>query len=204
MKNISVVLNVICLVAVAVLYYLHFSGGSSSGEITGPSGNLQMAYVNADTVLKYYDLSKAGRDRLEAKEKQLNQDFNSRATGLQGEFEQYQRNVNNMTIGQARAVEEDLTKKRNNLQLYQENLQQQMLLEQEKLNKQLYDNVTTFLRKYGQERGIQVVFRYNVASDVLYATEAMDISKDVIKGLNEAYLTEKDKPAVADSAGRKK
>jgi len=204
MKNISVILNVVCVVAIIVLYYLHFSGGKSSQPTTVSPENMQMAYVNADTVLKYLEFSKAGRERLEAKEKQLNQDFTSRATGLQGEFEQYQRNVNNMTIGQARAVEEDLTKKRNNLQMYQENLQQQMLIEQEKLNKQLYDNVTTFLRKYGQERGIQVVFRYNVASDVLFANEGLDISKDVIKGLNEAYLIEKDKPAAADTTAKKK
>lgn len=205
MKNISWVLNGICVLAIVVLYYLHFSGGSSSRQASGPAGDLQMAYVNADTVLKYYDFSKAGRDRLEAKGKQLDQDLNSRATALQGEFEQYQRNVNSMTIGQARAVEEDLTKKRNNLQMYQESLSQQMLMEQEKMNRELYDNVTAFLRQYGSQRGIQVVFRYNVSSDVLFASDSLDISKEVIKGLNEAYLLkQQEKPAAKDTVAAKK
>jgi len=206
MKNISLVINVILGIAVVVLYYLHFSGSRPSVSSTGPAGNLQMAYVNADTVLKYYDQAKAGREKLETKGKQLDQDLNARATSLQSEFESYQRNVNSMTIGQARAVEEDLTKKRNNLQLYQENLSQQMMIEQEKMNKELYEGVTTYLKKYGDEKGIQIVFKFNVASDVLYASNSLDISAEVIKGLNEAYQLAKqtEKPAAKDSTAKGK
>lgn len=207
MKNISLVLNAVLGLAVVVLYYLHFSGPKgASNSADGSAANLSMAYVNADTVLKYYDYSKAGREKLEAKGKQLDQDLNARAASLQGEFESYQRNVNSMTIGQARAVEEDLTKKRNNLQMYQESLSQQMLMEQEKMNKELYDKVTAYLKNYSREKGVQIIFKYNVASDVLYASDSLDISKEVIKGLNEAYQQEKltQKPAAKDSVDKAK
>ena len=207
MKNISLVLNVALGLAVVVLYYLHFSGPNAPTNTAGGSmANLSMAYVNADTVLKYYDYSKSGREKLEAKGQQLDKDLNARAASLQGEFESYQRNVSNMTIGQARAVEEDLTKKRNNLQLYQESLSQQMLIEQEKMNRELYDKVTAFLKQYSQERGVQIIFKYNVASDVLYASDRLHISKEVIKGLNEAYQLEKQthKPAARDSVDKAK
>lgn len=207
MKNISLVMNAALAIAVVVLFYLHFSGSNANATSGGgSSANLSMAYVNADTVLKYYDYSKAGREKLEAKGKQMDQDLNARAASLQGEFESYQRNVNSMTIGQARAVEEDLTKKRNNLQMYQESLSQQMLMEQEKMNRELYDKVTAFLKEYSREKGVQIIFKYNVASDVLYASDSLDISKDVIKGLNEAYQLEKQtqKPAAADSAAKAK
>lgn len=206
MKNISLILNVVLTLAVIVLFYLQLSGGRTGSPTTGSGVNPTIAYINADTVLKYYDYSKSGREKLEAKGKQLDQDLNARATSLQGEFESYQRNVNTMTIGQARAVEEDLTKKRNNLQMYQESLSQQMLIEQEKMNRELYDRVTAFLRKYSQENGLQVVLKYNVASDVLYASDSMDISKEVIKGLNLAYAEEKAgvKPAAKDSVAKAK
>lgn len=205
MKNISLALNGVLLVAVAVLYYLHFSGSTPAHQSAqGQPGNLQMAYIKSDSVLKYYDYFKVNREKLEAKGKQLDQDLRNRATALQGEFEQYQRNVNSMTIGQAKAVEEDLTKKRQNLQLYQESLSQQMMVEQEKMTKELYDKVTTYLRKYGNENGLQVVFKYDNTSDVLFAGDSLDISKAVIKGLNEEYKMEKDKPAAKDSTATKK
>lgn len=205
MKNISLVLNVVLAIAVIVLYYLHFSGqGKASQGTVGEATNLKMAYINSDSVLKYYDYFKVSRDKLESKGKQLDQDLKSRATSLQGEFESYQRNRNSMTIGQAQAVEEDLTKKRNNLQLYQESLSQQMLADQERMTKELYEKVTGFLRQYGQENGLQVVFKYDATSDVLFAGDSLDISTVVVKGLNESYRLEKANPAAKDTTARKK
>ncbi|MBL7864407.1 MAG: OmpH family outer membrane protein [Cyclobacteriaceae bacterium] len=204
MKNASLALNVVLAVAVIVLYYLHFSGSGSARTEGGPSGkNLKMAYINSDSVLKYYDYFKAAREKLEGKGKQLEQDLKARATSLQGEFESYQRNVNSMTIGQARAVEEDLTKKRQNLQMYQESLQQQMMVDQERMTKELYEKVTSFLRKYGQDNGLEIVFKYDATSDVLFAGDSLDISSTVVKGLNEAYQLEKSKPAAKDTTRKK-
>ena len=200
MKNISLALNVVLTLAVIVLYYLHFNGQGKANQMNAGSGsNLQMAYINSDSVLKYYDYFKVSREKLESKSKQLDQDLKARATSLQGEFESYQRNRNSLTMGQIQAVEEDLTKKRNNLQLYQESLSQQMLADQEKMTRELYNKVTSFLRKYGQENGLQVVFKYDNTSDVLFAGDSLDISSIVVKGLNESYRLEKANPAPKDS-----
>ena len=205
MKNVSLALNAILIVAVAGLYYLHFMGPAASKVASPtPAGDLKIAYINSDTVLKYYDYFKVNRDKLEAKGKKLDQDLKNRASSLQGEIESYQRNVNSMTIGQARAVEEDLGKKRQNLQLYQETLSQQMLGDQERMTKDLYERVTTYLKKYGQDKGLQVVFKFDASSDLLFAGESLDISLDVIKGLNEAYKLDQATPAKSDSASTKK
>ena len=200
MKNISLALNVVLTLAVIVLYYLHFNGQGKANQMNAGSGsNLQMAYINSDSVLKYYDYFKVSREKLESKSKQLDQDLKARATSLQGEFESYQRNRNSLTMGQIQAVEEDLTKKRNNLQLYQESLSQQMLADQEKMTRELYNKVTSFLRKYGQENGLQVVFKYDNTSDVLFAGDSLDISSIVVKGLNESYRMEIANPAPKDT-----
>ena len=156
-------------------------------------------------MLKYYDYFKVNRDRLEAKGKRLDQDLKSRAQGLQNEIESYQRNASNLTIGQARTVEEDLGRKRQNLQLYQESLSQEMQVDQDKMTKDLYDRITSYLKKYGQERGLQVVLKFDASSDLLYAHDSLDISKDVIKGLNEIYKAEQAlAPVKKDSASVKK
>ena len=209
MKNLSLILNVVLLVAVIILYVLHFSGpgkveSRSSGSDTS-AVDLKVAYINSDSVLKYYDYLKVNRDQLEAKTKKMDQDLRNRTVGLQNEITAYQRNVNGMTLGQARAAEEDLGKKQQNLQLYQQSLQQQLMQEEAKLNKELYDRITGFLKEYGQEKGLQVVLKFDPTSDVLYGGESLDITQDVIKGLNESYQTEKQGPGVkADSTTAKK
>lgn len=206
MKNLSIALNAILLLAVAGLYYLHFSGPRNpKNAYTSATRDLKVAYINSDSVLKYYDYFKVGKQRLESKGKKLDQDLQGRAQSLQNEFESYQRNAGTLTMGQARAVEEDLGKKRQNLQMYQESLSQEMLMEQEKMTKDLYNRVTSYLKQYGQEKGLQVVFKYDATSDLLFGSESLNISKDVISGLNDLYKAEQATNLIKkDSIGAKK
>jgi outer membrane protein len=192
MKNLSLILNAVLLVAVGILFYLHFSAGkpaSSGDNVNG--GDLRIAYIKSDSVLKHYEYLKVNKVQLEEKTKQMDQDYRNRAIGLQNEIAAYQRNVSSMTLGQVRATEEDLGKKQQNLQMYQQTLGQQLMEEEAKLNKQLYDRITVYLKKYGAEKGLQFVFKFDPTSDVLFAGDALDVSQDVITGLNSEYQQEK-------------
>ena len=149
MKNLSLILNAILLVAVGVLFFLHFSSSKAEQAVSDSAtssmpGDLKIAYINSDSVLKYYEYLKANRVTMEAKTKKMELEYRNRAQGLQNEITAYQRNVSNMTLGQVKAVEEDLGKKQQNLQMYQQSLSQQLMEEEAKLNKELYDRMTVF------------------------------------------------------------
>ncbi len=198
MKNLSTALSGISLLAVAILYYLHFfstSSKSAQGIQSTPS-DFKVAYINSDSVLKHYDFYKEVKLRLESKGKKLDTDLQNRAQALQGEIGAYQRNVSTMTIGQAKAVEEDLGKKQQNFTLYQRSLEQEMSSEQGKVNEQLYGNITAFLKKYGEEKGLEVVLKFDTSSDLLFGSSSVDITREVVKGLNEAYQLKQQNPEV--------
>jgi outer membrane protein len=143
---------------------------------------------------------------MEEKTKKMEQEYRNRAQGLQNEITAYQRNVSNMTLGQVKAVEEDLGKKQQNLQMYQQSLSQQLMQEEAKLNKELYDRVTAYLKKYAKEKNLHVVLKYDPTSDLLFAGDGLDISKDVIDGLNAEYQGRETGPAAVkkDSTATKK
>lgn len=193
MKNLSLILNAVLLVAVAVLFYLHFSSQKPKGSIgtDTPAGDLTVAYINSDSLVKNYDYMEDTKATLEAKAKKLDADLNNRVNSLRSEIAAFQRNQGNMTIAQSNALQEDLGKKQQNLQLYQQSLGQQLAQEEAKVNKDLYDRVTVFLKKYSEENGIQVVLKFDPLSDVLYGKEALDITNVVIDGLNKEYADEK-------------
>lgn len=207
MKNLSLGLNIVLLVAVGVLYYFHFSSKGSNGASSSSVsvGDLSIAYINSDSVLKHYEFLKDNQVVIEAKEKKMSSDYRNRAQSLQNEITAYQRNVSNLTIGQARALEEDLAKKQQNLQMYEQSLSQELMGEQSRLSRELYERITIFLKKYGQENGLQVVLKYDASSDVLYGVEALDITNIVVKGLNDEYKTEKEggKSPKSDSTATK-
>jgi outer membrane protein len=208
MKNASLILNIVLLVAVSVLYFLHFSGGSASASTADQGSSVpsdvKIAFITSDSILERYEYLKVNKEQLEEKTKKMDQEYRNRALGLQNEIAAYQRNVGSMTLTQVRATEEDLGKKQQNLQLYQQSLGQQLMEEEQKLNKELYDRVTTFLKKYGADHDLQVVLKYDPTSDVLYGGKALDITKDVIKGLNDGYQIEKGGGAKTDTTSNKK
>lgn len=206
MKNISLILNGVLLVAVAVLYYLHFSTDKAEAmTLPATSSNLGVAYINSDTVLKYYEYFKVNRVKLESKEKKMEQDLRSRAQSLQNDYDAYQRNLSNLTIGQAKAIEEDITKKQQNLEMYRQTLAQEMMNEQQKMTFELYGKVTKYLKKFGQANGLEVVLKYDPSSDLLFGGDSLDITKQVIDGLNADYKAElSEVSAKKDTASAKK
>jgi outer membrane protein len=206
MKNLSLVLNIVLLVAVIILYVLYFSKGAPSASARSndtSAVDLKIAFINSDSVVKHYEYLKAQQEKLESKTKKLDQEYRNRAMGLQSEIAAYQRNVSSMTLGQVRSTEEELGKKQQNLQIYQQTLTQQLMEEEQKLQKELYDRVTAFLKGYGEDKGLQVVLKYDPTSDVLYGGRALDITNEVIAGLNNAYRTEQD-PSVKNDTTKTK
>lgn len=191
MKNVSIIINIVLALAIGVLYYLYFSNKPGNepqkGESKGIEGDLKIAFINSDTVLKYFDYFKISRDKLEAKGRKMDNDLKNRANGLQREITNYQNTVSNLTIGQAKAIEEDLTKKQQNLRLYQESLGQELAMEESKLNRELYEKVTSYLKDYSAKNGIYAVFKFDPSSDLLFGGEALDITREVIEGLNTTF-----------------
>jgi len=98
-----------------------------------------------------------------------------------------------------------LGKKQQNFRMYQQSLEQELANDQNKLTEALYGRITTFLKKYSEGSGLQVVLKFDQTSDVLFGGPGIDISQDVIKGLNENYKVEKLNPTVkTDSTATKK
>ena len=198
MKNLSIALNAVLTVAVVILYYLHFSNTNPVDTVNvnqgGSAVNYSLAYINSDSILANYVYFKDAQEKLKEKTQKLETEYQNRAQGLQNEVNDYQRTLSSLTIGQAKAIEESLVKKQQNLRLYQESLTQELLKEESLINKELYDKITSFLKVYSQEKGLQLVVKYDQGSDVLFASDSMDITLPVIEGLNASYGAEQEQP----------
>jgi len=205
-NNISIALNIVLLVAVVVLYILHFNSKSTNESTASNSmistESLSIAYVNSDSLLKNYNFFKDLEKKLIGKREKLNIEYQNRAEGLQKEIANFQSTAGNMTISQAKAVEEDLRKKQQNLMMYQEQLGQQLRQEEGKMNAELYDKVADYLRVYGMDKNLQLVLTYTKGSGVLYANDSLDITDNIIVGLNDAYKNN-DSSSKSDSTSTK-
>lgn len=192
MKNLSLILNIVLILAVGYLYINEFTEGDDYAKTEGTSGPRastgKLAYVNSDSLLAHYDYYTVVATALQEKRSQMEGDYNQRARALQTQMEDYQRTYLNMTVPQARAIEEDLMNKRQELGIFQESVTQQLLQEEAEITANLYNNVSEYLQQYGDENNLEIVFTYAPGSGLLYANNALDITDIVIEALNENYL----------------
>lgn len=200
MKNLSVILNVVLLLAVAFLYIDKFSGDANTPETeeqmegdveTAATGDITIAYINSDTLLAQYAYFDEINEIMNAKRESAQGQYEQRARSLQQEIETFQRTAEGMTINQARAKEEELIQKQQNLQALEGNLSQELMAEEAKLTNELYDVIADYLAEYGKANNINIILTYTKGSGVIYANEGLDITKEAIKVLNERYEASK-------------
>lgn len=210
MKNISTILASVALLAVAYLYYMQLSSiDVSTPETTIVEEgqlpeNIAIAYINSDSLQTNYQFITDKSTELETQKVNAEAEYRSRVQGLQKEVESLRQNIGNMTPNRARAYQEELQQKEQNLMIYRDQLGSDLLAQEGAITQELYERVTAFLKDYGKQNNIQLVMYYSQASGILYAHEGMDITNDVVNQLNEAYEAEKGgtqggEPATTDS-----
>ena len=152
----------------------------------------EIVFVNSDSLLTKYDYFKDMSARLEKKGKQAQADLVSKGQAFQREVAEYQKAAATMAADQRQATEQRLQRKQQELQAYQQNAGAQVQNDQAGEQAKLYEKVAEFLKVYAKDKGYKMVMTYQKGnSGILYGDASLDITSDVVKKLNEAYVKEK-------------
>ena len=154
--------------------------------------NEPIVYVNSDSLLTKYEYFKDLKVKLDAKSKAAQTDLGAKQQAFQREVAQYQQQQNTLPADQRASTEERLSRKQQELQAYQQNagaaLQSEQATEQEKL----YNKIADYLKIYAKDKGFKMVLTYQKGnSAILFADPALDVTSEVIIGLNEGYKSDK-------------
>ena len=191
MKNASLILNVILTIAVAVLYYLHFKGPQSEttsiASTPSDAKGKNIVYVNVDSLLNRYDFFKDTQKVLESKRFQLENDLASKGRNLQNKVAFFQQRAPTMTQEQGRATEASLQKEQQDILAYRERAAQNLAIEEQSKNKELYDEIYTYLKKINAQNKYEFVLGYTKGGGILFADPSNDQTKAILDGLNKEY-----------------
>lgn len=152
------------------------------------SNDEKIVYVNSDSLLTKYQYFKDLKAKMEGKASAAEKDMAAKGQAFQREVAQYQQQQNTLPADQRAATEERLGRKQRELQAYQQNASSALQNEQNSENAKLYDKVADYLKEYSKKKGYKMVLTYSKgASAILFADESLDVTSEVIVGLNEAY-----------------
>ena len=116
--------------------------------------------------------------------------LNTQGKTLQQEMADFQRKYeNNAFLSQERAQSEyqRLQRKQQDLEELEQKLTNDILLENQKLNLQLADSLMAFLKEYNADGKFQMILSNQGKDNVLMAADGMDITADVVAGMNARY-----------------
>jgi outer membrane protein len=198
MKKLSVALFAVLFLAVAGLYILHFTSGSK-GKSSNASGSVAgapaegIAYVNIDTVIFKFDMFADRRADLMTKQKSAEAELTSKGTQFEKGARDYQDKVNKGLITRATAaqIEQSLTQQQQELVTLRDQLQQNLMEEEQVMNRQIIEYITKFLEENKADYNYQFILGKSFGSVVLYGENSLDITPKVIEGVNKKYQAEK-------------
>lgn len=199
MKQFSLILNILLALAVAYLYYLHFSASGDNAPdsvqpIAVPAASAKsggILFVNSDTLLDQYAYFTDKRNQLDARQDKIRNELALEKDRLDAAIQQYQQQAVGMTDMERQKKEEELMIKQQSLMDRREKLLAQLDDEQAKSTEELFNRLTAFLRNYISDKQVNFVLGYQKGGGILFANDSLDITQQVIDGLNTEYAAEK-------------
>lgn len=203
MKNISVYLSVFATIGVLVLGGMQLTASKSSNakkavvaEGGSSSASTNVAFVDIDSFQNNYTFLKAKREEFNKRQSSMQIELERSAQQLQSNAQAFQQKVQAGTISQSEgeATQRKLVQMQESLRLREQALTEQLLKEKDEFNEQLHNDLDAFLKEYNKDKKYDYILSYSkVGSPILLGSDALNITEDVIKGMNEQKKEKADK-----------
>lgn len=160
---------------------------SAASAASGADGGV--AIVDIDSLATQYEYCIAGQKQLEAKQNAYRQQLNAKGQALQNALVDFQKKMQSgayTTQQQAEAAQAKLQQQQQSLQQFQERIESDMAKAAQQYQKTLRDSLQSFIKDYNADGRYKVILSKS-GDNVLYASPAVDITADIVAGLNKRY-----------------
>jgi len=200
MKRTLLIANIVLAVAVAALYILFFTGNCTK-KGTGltnvekgaelPVGAI--VYIQIDSLVNELDLFHALRVDLEAKAKVINDDLTKKGRAFERDYIDFTEKVQKglITRSQAETQGAQLESRQRELQQFSQQKESELAEEEQVMLNNVINEIKTYLSIYNQEHNFALILTTSgLPGSIIEGDTSLDITKDIIAGLNAKYATQ--------------
>lgn len=195
MKKLHFIAEAILLLLIIVLFVLHFkskcgSNGVGSNDTTNiapvESG---IAYVNLDSVVAQYQMTKDLTAEIQKKGTQYEAEITSKTKSLQSGVQDFQYKAQRglEVRSKLEELQQQLAADEQNLYRLRDSYAMQLQEENAVMLRKVMNNIMDYLKEYSKGKNFQYILGNTFDGKILYADRTLEITDDVIKGLNESY-----------------
>lgn len=195
-SKILIICNAVLLLGLIGIYIIHFAGVGTKSKVnadaTAPlekEGGLTIAYVNTDTLLAKYQYAIEMEKELYAYKEQQEKYYQQQVTSFQNDYQNYLKNGANLTLTQQQQKEAELKARAEKMATLEQELMAKVAERQVSENTKLLNAVFAFIREYNAaNQQFDIILRKTFNdSPTLYLNPGMDITDEIIEGLNKEY-----------------
>src|SRR5678815_287120 len=198
MKNGLIILNVILLMAVGFLFYVHFDSAKSSTKLQNKTeqkdpidslsqSSCRIAYFEMDSVAANFEKAKEMQGELEKKEEKMNSEMNRLQNMYQQKYINFQQHGATMTSSQLDAARNELGQLDQTIKDTKASMDQDYKTYYVQTQQEILSMIRKFCLEYNKDKRYTIIIS-NEPGLVFYKDSTMDITKDLLYGLNKICL----------------
>jgi outer membrane protein len=171
---------------------------------TAEVASTKTAYVDTSKLMIEYTEAKDIEAKYKAKSEEMGRELQEEIAKFKAEAASFQKDA--QMNGQAWAQQKgaELQKREQQLQYAQQSIAQQLQQESGVEIDSVVSGVKKFIKAYGKEKGYAYIYGTGDSASILYAEDKYDITKELIKLLNDKYKSSKNEDKTDVKAEAKK
>lgn len=193
-KNLLLAFNVVLLILVAVLFYLHFSSNSvkaepvraGAGTKSAPSGDFKIAYFEMDSIENNYEYLKDVKNELKTRENSLTAQLTTMKNKYMEKVNKFQQEAQTMTQERQGAMQQELMQEQKVIQNKEQAMGGELQDESYKRMSKVNSTIEDFLKEYNKDKKYAFILGYQPGT-IYYKDSSYDITGPVLEGLNARY-----------------
>ncbi|MBX2916283.1 MAG: OmpH family outer membrane protein [Cyclobacteriaceae bacterium] len=109
---------------------------------------------------------------------------------IQREIANYEKDVSKMSVKEKELTGKLIQSKQQQLAEYQKAINDKAAQEDNQLTTKVVQEVNAYLKEYGKGKGYRIILAATDYGNIVYAQEGLDITDEVLEGLNRKYRGE--------------
>lgn len=174
-KALHPILTTILAICLAVLYCFHFS-------------SQKIAYVNSSLLVNNYQGMIEARKAYQQKSDIWKANIDTLAREVQQFITTYEKDNDQMTSKEKELTQELIKSRQQQFMEYQKAINEKAIQEDTQMTSQVLEEVNAYIKKYGNKKGYKIIFGATEYGNIAYAEEGIDITDEVLEGLNKDYV----------------
>lgn len=161
-----------------------------TGEVA-PAGSI--VYIQMDSLVNQYDMFNDLKSEFETNVVAIQDDLRKKSNAFEKSVTDFQNKMNKglLTRSQAETQQQALAEREQNLRNLSQQKQLEMQEEEAVMLRKVMDAIQTYLVAYNETHNYALILNTQASNVVLIGNPSLDITNDVLKGLNEEYIKSK-------------